>query len=66
MRAVALPTTPASSRILHALIGLERLAVHDPDGRQQTQQFRVAGLRRLQLDQLVDWVTAVARLSWPN
>ena len=36
------------------VVGLERLAVNDPDRGEQTQQLRIARPRRLLLHQLVD------------
>jgi hypothetical protein len=51
--AVALPTANASEDLTHALVGLERLAVNDPDRSEQTHQLPVAGTRRFLLDQLV-------------
>ena len=40
--------------LAHPGVGLERLAVHDPDGGEQAEQLRIARLRWLLLHQLVD------------
>ena len=40
--------------LLHPRIGVERLALHDPDGGERPHYLRIEGLCRLLLDDIVD------------